>query len=147
MNNQEVTQLKAEIDLLRKTNRSLNRRANQADSYWQSRAMKAELINEWGSDRWKQEFDRMMRAHDELREIYLLVCDAEGRRRPPFHSVMDCKFDGRFGDPPGVWANMYEWTDKGTATGPITSERILDAVRRVLETHSSRIGAADGEGG
>ncbi len=126
---QQVLTLETRLKELCETNRRLNRRANGMDAHWQSRAMQAETTAAWGRKAWKQEFDRMMRAHAELREIYLLVEEARGRSQPMYHSVMDSRYTN---DTPDarvqVWANVYIDPFKGG----IRSERVVDAVRDVL---------------
>jgi hypothetical protein len=115
----EVDALRTEIELLRETNRRLNRRANGEDAYWMRRAMKAEALSEMWRSSYSHTFDRMMNAFDELKQIYVAI-----RGKPPqgFHSVMDWRFGP---EPAGdaVYANPFGRP----------SERVVDVVLEMVK--------------
>ena len=119
--------LRAEVLRLRNTNKVLNRRATGADSPWQGRAMRAEsLMRHYKESSWFS-FDRLCRAHDNLRDIYLALYEARGLPLPKLHSVMDSRCDGGEGSKERVWANVFL-----TPWGGMRSECVVDAVRQSL---------------
>ena len=120
-------ELLAEVIRLRANNAELNRRVTEGDSKWQSKAVNAEAMSEhYRESRWN-DFKRMGRAYDQLRQIYLALYEARGLPKPKFHSVMDWRFKAEPGDNRSVWANIYL-----TKSGGVNQERVVDAVKAYL---------------
>ena len=124
--------LMAEVRRLRSANKALNRRATGADAPWQGRAMRAESMSKHYKESNWHNFERLCRAHDSLRDIYLALYEVRGLPLPKFHSVMDSRCDGRQGDGrqgdgERVWANVYL-----KSSGGMESECVVEAVRRFL---------------
>lgn len=120
----KIEQLEFEVEYLKKRNAELHRRLQQKESPWQAEVNSLRLRSEWSEQSSRFSFKRMCNAHNEMKEIFIMIAPLYNIPCEMFHSVMDSNFNDRSAE--GIWANVYL-----TKRGGIKSHNVLDLVRRL----------------
>lgn len=112
------------LEQAQETNKRLNRRLQELEGPWQSKVQTLEFQVSHLRRQWMSDFNRLLRAHAELKECYVAAAKITGAPHAAFHSVMDgCKGWGE--NPDHVFANAY------VANG-VETIRVVDEVKRAL---------------
>ncbi len=124
--------LKQENEKLRATNQRLHRRVQKMEGPVQAEIAalqwRADLYQEYS----RQEFRRMINAHQQLRKCYMAAAPVLGISTGPLHSVVDYRFGQKLSD--GVYANIF--TKAGIESHDV-AEVVVAAVGRVTARPTS----------
>lgn len=145
------TTLERELEEARATNRELHRRvqAQESEEAQQLRMIKyheGNRLEKMWSGMWKQEFDRLLSAHNELKLIYEICAKALNLPYGKYHSVMDSRFGKKSPDdrPREVFANVFIDYPKGgiEAFSVVRSAEALNDAITASQAEVERLKAA-----
>ncbi len=116
-----IETLERDIDSLRDTNRSLNRRANAVESPWRKEVEKLKVEKEMYVMTWVYQFGRTGEAFEYLKRIYEACATEIGLPRGRYSSINDCSHAVK-GEPYTVRVAVIH------ENGTVEVHRVLDVV-------------------